>query len=102
MAEDVHEDPDRSRYTITVDGRPAGFTSYHRTDGVTDFRHTEISDEFEGRGLGSTLIAGALDDERRQGFAVLPHCPFVQNFIAKHREYVDLVPADRRAEFDLD
>jgi hypothetical protein len=34
--------------------------------------------------------------------AVLPYCPFVQGFIDRHREYLDLVPAERRAHFALD
>jgi hypothetical protein len=32
---------------------------------------------------------------------VLPYCPFVRSWIAGHREYADLVPGDRRAQFDL-
>ena len=101
MDEEVREDPDRSRYTITVDGEPAGFTSYRRGDDVTDFVHTQIDDRFEGQGLAGRLIAAALDDQRRRGLQVLPHCPFVEHYIAKHHEYADLVPADRRSDFDL-
>jgi predicted GNAT family acetyltransferase len=48
------------------------------------------------------LIAGALDAARAEGLAVLPFCPFVRRFIDEHREYLDLVPAQRRAEFKLD
>jgi hypothetical protein len=46
----------------------------------------------------------ALDDPRRQGFEVLPFCPFVNSFnsfIEEHREFVDLVPGSRREEFGL-
>jgi hypothetical protein len=32
---------------------------------------------------------------------VLPYCPFVKSYIQKHPEYLDLVPAERRASFDL-
>jgi predicted GNAT family acetyltransferase len=32
---------------------------------------------------------------------VLPFCPFVNDFIARHREYVDLVPENHRQEFGL-
>ena len=32
---------------------------------------------------------------------VLPYCPFVRSWIAGHREYADLVPADRRSQFGL-
>ncbi len=38
---------------------------------------------------------------RDRGLAVLPDCPFVRGWIAKHPDYADLVPADRRADYDL-
>jgi aryl-alcohol dehydrogenase-like predicted oxidoreductase len=42
------------------------------------------------------------DIARAQGLAVLPFCPFVRGFIDGHREYLDLVPVERRAKFGLD
>ncbi|WP_420803744.1 GNAT family N-acetyltransferase [Saccharopolyspora erythraea] len=42
-----------------------------------------------------------LDSARERGLEVLPHCPFVRSWIARHPEYLELVPEDRRAEFDL-
>jgi hypothetical protein len=33
---------------------------------------------------------------------VIPICPFVQRFIARHHEYLDLVPVQRRKKFALD
>jgi hypothetical protein len=32
---------------------------------------------------------------------VLPHCPFVKSYIAKHPEYLDLVPEAERGGFGL-
>ena len=33
---------------------------------------------------------------------MLPFCPFVNSYIAEHRdEYLDLVPESHREEFDL-
>jgi predicted GNAT family acetyltransferase len=99
--------PERSRYEISVDGECAGFTRYRGYDkrsarpGEIVFLHTEIDDSFSGQGLGSTLIRYALDDARKKGLAVIPYCPFVRGFIAKHEDYLDLVPEDRRAEFEL-
>jgi hypothetical protein len=31
----------------------------------------------------------------------MPYCPFVNSWIAAHREYADLVPAGRREQFGL-
>jgi uncharacterized protein len=97
----VTRNADESRYEIAVDGTLAGFTKYLLHGDRADFIHTEIAEEFGGRGLASQLIRYALDDARRQHWQVLPYCPFVKAFIAKHDDYRDLVPADQRARFAL-
>jgi predicted GNAT family acetyltransferase len=101
MAVAVHDNPDQQRYEAAVDGDLAGFTTYRIQPGLIAFLHTEVEDAFEGHGVGSTLIREALEDARRRGLEVLPFCPFVNSFISEHREFVDLVPGSRRAEFGL-
>jgi predicted GNAT family acetyltransferase len=100
-ADDVRDARDRNRYEITVDDRLAGFAAYRRTADAVEFTHTEIEPDFEGRGLASTLVRAALDDVKREGLAVRPYCPFVRSWIARHPDYVALVPAAERAQFDL-
>jgi hypothetical protein len=90
-----------SRFEIVHDGALAGFAEYERSDGVITFTHTEIDEAFAGKGLASILIKHALDDARAAGVAVLPVCPFVRGYIAKHPEYLDLVSEDRRAQYEL-
>jgi uncharacterized protein len=97
----VTDNPGRSRFEISFDGELAGFAEYHAVGGNLDFTHTEVDDKFEGHGLGSKLIGGALDAARERGAGVLPHCPFVRRFIERHENYVDLVPENRRIEFGL-
>lgn len=97
----VSDAPERERYEIRVDGELAGFATYKAQPQQIAFKHTEVDDRFEGRGLAGKLIAFALDDARGRGLAVLPFCPFVKAYIQRHREYADLVPEDRRGEFDL-
>jgi predicted GNAT family acetyltransferase len=83
------------RYEAFVGGRRAGILTYRRRpDGVV-LVHTEVDREFEGRGVGSRLVAGALDDLRARGVGVVPRCPFVAAFVERHPEYRDLVVADR-------
>ncbi|MEA2480921.1 MAG: uncharacterized protein QOJ07_2843 [Thermoleophilaceae bacterium] len=97
----VKNNPDEHRYEITADGEPAGFTVYRARPGLIAFIHTEIDPKFEGHGLGSKLIAAALQDVRDRGLAVLPFCPFVNSYIHRHREYAALVPEQYHEEFDL-
>ncbi len=91
MPTEVVDNPVQQRFEISVDGAPAGFTEYRPGDGVVEFPHTVIDDAFEGQGLGSALIRGALDAMRERGLRVRPTCPFVKRFIEKHSEYADLL-----------
>ena len=102
LAPTVTDAPDRSRFEIAIDGAVLGFAEYRRRPGFISFLHTEIDPARNGEGLGTLLVKAALDSARAEGLAVLPYCPFVQGYIARHREYLELVPAGRRAKFALD
>jgi len=97
----VTDQPTAERYEVHVDGELAGFAEYRSRPGLVAFVHTEIEPRFEGRGLGSRVIAEALDDARRRHLAVLPFCPFVNAYLHRHPEYADLVPPDYRTHFEL-
>ena len=84
--------PERSRYEIHVDGEVAGITrAKEGDDGVLLFSHTEVEDAFEGQGLASKLVAGALDDVRARGRRIEVTCEYVEGFLEKHPEYRDLL-----------
>ena len=84
--------PERSRYEIHVDGKVAGITrAKEGDDGVLLFSHTEVDDAYEGQGLASKLVTGALDDVRRRGRKIEVTCEYVEGFLEKHPEYQDLV-----------
>jgi predicted GNAT family acetyltransferase len=97
----IIDNPDQQRYEIRVDDELAGFVQYRRRPGLIAFIHTEIDPRFEGQGLGSKLIAGALDEARSAGVSVLPFCPFVNGYIERHPEYSALVPEEFRSQFNL-
>jgi uncharacterized protein len=47
-------------------------------------------------------VREALRQLADQGVSVLPYCPFVRGYLQRHPELVHMVPAGRRAEFDLE
>ncbi|APT85382.1 GNAT family N-acetyltransferase [Corynebacterium aquilae] len=88
-AEIVHE-PDNGRFALMVKGNLAGYADYAEgSDGVRDFNHTVVLDEYRGQGLSSPLIKAALDDSRDAGVKVKATCSAVEHFIAKNPEYAE-------------
>jgi predicted GNAT family acetyltransferase/glutaredoxin len=88
--------PDASRYELRDGERMIGELAYRRRNGRIALIHTEVDEALERRGLGSALVAQALDDARREGLEVVPLCPFVESYIESHPEYQDLIAADYR------
>ncbi|ACI93353.1 acetyltransferase [Afipia carboxidovorans OM5] len=86
----VQDNPAESRYELTVDGHLAA-AYYKLSDGVITFTHTEVPKELGGRGIGSQLVKGALDDVRARSLKVVARCPFVKGYIEKHANYADLL-----------
>ena len=80
-----------SRYEIFVGPVLAGVADYHAQPGLVTLKHTEINPAFRGRGIGSRLVAGALDGVREREAGVLPICPFVRAYLQRHPAYADMV-----------
>lgn len=87
---DVVNNPSEHRYQLAVDGHIAA-TYYKIADGAITFVHTVVPPELGGKGVGSKLIKGALDQVRTNGLKVIAECPFVKAFIEKHADYQDLL-----------
>jgi predicted GNAT family acetyltransferase len=97
----VVDRPEQHRFEITADGQVAGFADYQLRGQQIMFTHTEVDEAYEGKGLGSVLVRHALDAARDRGLAVLPLCPFVRSWIARHPDYLPLVPQAARAKYTL-
>ncbi len=87
----VQDDPANSRYEVQVDETPAGAAYYEIRDDEVVFTHTEVDPKCGGKGVGSVLAKGALDDVRATDRRAIPLCPFIAAYIRRHREYLDIV-----------
>jgi predicted GNAT family acetyltransferase len=98
---DVVDNREGSRFEIRLDGVLAGYAEYRRSPSTLSLTHTVGVDRWVGHGVGSALARAALAAARREGLSVLPFCPFIRSYLARHEEYLDLVPADQRDRFEL-
>jgi uncharacterized protein len=77
-------------YTIAVEGKTVGLAAVADRDNQRVFYHTEVDEQFGGRGLANILVGEALEATRADGKRVVATCPMVAGFIKKHPEFRDL------------
>ncbi|MBW1603221.1 N-acetyltransferase [Streptomyces sp. JJ66] len=97
MDVDVVDVAGRGRYEAQSEGLVAGFLEYRDHGQVRELTHTEVEQEFEGEGVGSTLARAALEDVRSRGGHVRPTCGFVAEWIKRHQDYLDVVEPDTQS-----
>jgi predicted GNAT family acetyltransferase len=88
------DNPELSRYEARIGDRLLGFVDYALDPGgdriVLD--HTEVFPEAEGKGVGSRLAKGTLEDIRARGLKMIVDCEFIAAYLKRHpREYEDLL-----------
>ncbi len=79
-----------NRFEAHFEGKTA-FLEYRRTSHELTLIHTEVPAAMAGHGIGGKLARAALEFARKQNLKVIPHCPFVIDYIKRHQEYADLV-----------
>ena len=98
---EIVDDKEQSRYETHLEGETVAIADYVKQPGTVSFTHTETFAAHRGQGHAGRMIDRALRDAREEGLEVVPFCWFVASYIGEQREFLDLVPADRRAEFGL-
>ena len=88
-APNVTHNPAAGQFEIRTGGGPA-LLRYTRYGDTMDVVHTEVADEFEGKGYGLALARAALDFARANRLEVIPTCPFLRSYLDRHPEYADL------------
>lgn len=78
------------------DGDLVGYTSYRHNGSETFLVRTVTEPAWRGRGVATAMTVVVLDLLRAAGRSVIPRCPFVRDFLARHDELWDLVPERHR------
>jgi len=93
MKLEVRRNDGARRYELVSDeGELIGLIDYRVTESTIDLFHAETNPAHGGKGYGSLLVEGALEDIRERGdLTVRPSCPFIADFFGEHPEYADLL-----------
>ena len=81
----------RHRFEIDLGDGTLALLAYVPRDRTLSLVHTEVSAPWEGRGIAARLSQAAMQYAREAGLTVIPSCPYVQEFLRHHPEYMPLV-----------
>ena len=82
----------RHRFELPV-GDAVAVAEYRIEDGRVVLTHTEVPAALAGPGVGSRLAKGVFEAIRASGRRVVPRCPFMAAYAARHPDDADLVDA---------
>jgi predicted GNAT family acetyltransferase len=79
------------RWVVVVEGHESEMTYSRASPVLIIIDHTDVPDELRGRGVGQVLVRRAVDDARREGFRIIPLCPFAKAQFDRHAEWADVL-----------
>lgn len=53
--------------------------------------HTEVDDEYKGQGMGRKLLDALVAKARKEGFKILPLCPYAKSEFVKDESIGDVL-----------
>lgn len=89
----ITDDQAAARLELRADGRLAELI-YRRNGKRLVLIHTGVPPELEGRGIGGRLVVAAIDRAVREGFTIVPLCPFARVWLERHPDEAARVPVD--------
>jgi uncharacterized protein len=76
--------PEHRRFEVRAGSRVIGHTRYAVSEGSITLLHTEVDPAEEGKGVGSRLAVGVLEDVTARGLSVVVRCPFIGAYVRRH------------------
>ena len=82
----------RGHFEALEDGKEAGKMTYTWAgDSKFIIDHTEVSDEFGGKGVGKKLLMATVDYARNNNLKIIPLCPFAKSVFDKDEDIRDVL-----------
>lgn len=85
----IHDSEQKRFYSIVED--QTALLDYKVIDAQTlKYYHTFVPPQLRGKKIAAEIVKSALDYAKANNFKVIPTCPYVKKYIARHPEYQDL------------
>ena len=82
-------DGTKGRFVLVHEGHEAELTFTVLSPQTVIADHTGVPDALRGIGVGRELVAALVEDSRKEGYKIVPLCPFVNKERGAHPEWAD-------------
>ncbi|HXB93245.1 MAG TPA: GNAT family N-acetyltransferase [Puia sp.] len=86
----ISNNEQQQQLQVILEGERA-WLEYRLHEGVMVLMHTEVPAKLGGRGIGTALAQYAFAFARAHQYPVKVYCPFVQAYLKRHPEQLDIV-----------
>ena len=87
----VRDNRQEQRFEMSLGEGKMAFIQYARvSEGVVELMHTEVPEEFEGKGIGGALVKGTFEILQEENLKMIPTCRFIAVYLQRHSEYQSL------------
>jgi predicted GNAT family acetyltransferase len=86
----ISNNEQQQQLQVILEGERA-WLEYRLHEGVMVLMHTEVPAKLGGRGIGTALAQYAFAFARGHHYPVKVYCPFVQAYLKRHPEQLDIV-----------
>lgn len=86
----LHNNVEEKQYETVVENHLSR-VEYILSNGKIYLTHTEVPKELGGKGVGSRLVKGVMQDIEKLKLKLIPLCPFVVSYIDRHPEWKHLL-----------
>ncbi|RZJ53249.1 MAG: N-acetyltransferase [Flavobacterium sp.] len=85
-------DTKKGYFEAVEDGKQAGQMTYTWAgDSQFIIDHTEVSDDFAGKGVGKKLLMATVEFARENNVKIIPLCPFAKSVFDKVEDIRDVL-----------
>lgn len=78
-------------FEVFYDTEKAGFLEYNIKDDILEILHTEVAEEYGGKGLGKELVKSAVEFAKKNNMKIVSFCPYAKKLIEKTPEFKDIL-----------
>lgn len=88
---EIKEKQHKGKVFVGNENEPEAEMAFNRdNENLITVKHTKVSDELKGEGVGRKLLDQLVEKARKENFKIKAECSYVQHVFEKYDDYEDI------------